>query len=198
MTDTQPVNPETEAQGTPAAEVLETPTDPKSTKKESAKPSRKKAGDAEKLAALEEKLAEAEQKQGELQNSLMRTAAEYDNYRKRSQKEQESAFGNGVSHAANALLPVLDTLNAAATADTTDPEYKKGVLMTLAKCEEVFKFLGIQEIAAMGQPFDPELHNAVMQQAADGAAPGTITLVMQKGYTLNGRVIRHAMVAVAP
>ena len=118
MTDTQPVNPETEAQGTPAAEVLETPTDPKSTKKESAKPSRKKAGDAEKLAALEEKLAEAEQKQGELQNSLMRTAAEYDNYRKRSQKEQESAFGNGVSHAANALLPVLDTLNAAATADT--------------------------------------------------------------------------------
>lgn len=155
--------------------------------------------DAELLvAAAEEKLCAAEVKVSELNDRLLRTTAEYDNHRKRSQKEHESAFSNGVGYAVNELLIILDTLDAAANAETSDPEYKKGVMLTLAKCEEIFTKLGIKEIEAMGQPFDPELHNAVMQQPAEGVESGTITNVILKGYILGEKVIRHAMVAVAP
>ena len=155
--------------------------------------------DAEaRIATAEAKLAEAESRTAELNERLLRTAAEYENHRKRSQRETESAFKNGVCFSAEELLPVLDTLNAAAAAPTSDEEYKKGVLLTLAKCEEVFQKLGISEIEAEGQLFDPELHNAVMQKPAEGAESGTVTLVMQKGYKLGDKVIRHAMVAVAP
>lgn len=151
-----------------------------------------------KITEAEQRVADAEQRVAEVNERLMRTAAEYDNHRKRSQREQESAFNNGVGYAAQELLPVLDALDCAAKADTTDDEYKKGVLMTLTKCEEVFAKLGIKEIEAEGQPFDPEYHNAVMQQGAEGAESGAVTQVIQKGYTLKDKVIRHAMVAVAP
>ncbi|MDL2324379.1 nucleotide exchange factor GrpE [Ruminococcaceae bacterium OttesenSCG-928-A16] len=178
------------------------PAEEKEPTKKANKGSKKEAtGAAEieaKLAAAEMKVEAAEQKVEEIKNSLLRTAAEYENYRKRSQKEQETAFGNGTGHAAYEMLPVLDTLDAAAMAESKDEEYKKGVLLTLTKCNEVFNKLGIHEIPALGEEFNPELHNAVMQLPAEGAASGTITQVMQKGYTLNGRVIRHAMVAVAP
>lgn len=150
------------------------------------------------LAATQTQLQKSEETIGELKESLLRTAAEYENYRKRSQKEQESAFSNGIGYAANEMLPILDTLEAAANAETTDEEYKKGVIMTLNKCTEVFAKLNIQEIPAIGEFFDPELHNAVMQQEAEGVESGVITQVMQKGYKLNDKVIRHAMVAVAP
>ncbi len=152
----------------------------------------------EKIAAAEQRVADAEQRVAEINDRLLRTAAEYDNHRRRSQKEHESAFGNGVGFAVQELLPVLDALDCAALADTTDEEYKKGVLMTLSKCEEVFTKLGITEIPALGKPFDPMFHNAVLQQAAEGAESGTITQVVQKGYLYKDKVIRHAMVAVAP
>lgn len=150
------------------------------------------------IAAAEQKADEAEQKMQELQQSLMRTAAEYDNFRKRSQREKEASYGNGICDAAGQLLPIIDTLGAAANAETSDAEYKKGVLLTLAKCEEVFGKMGIHEIPSLGEPFDPELHNAVMQEAVEGYDSGIITRVIQKGYTHNEKVIRHSMVAVSP
>lgn len=189
-TQAEPDVTETAAENSPAAEY-----------EKKAKHTRSKKGgdEIEKLRAkAQEEVAKAEEKAAELNEKLLRTAAEYDNHRKRSQKETESAFSNGVAFSAQELLPVLDTLDCAAKTETADEEYKKGVLMTLSKCEEVFKKLGITEIDAMGQPFDPELHNAVLQEAVDGAESGTITQVMQKGYMLKGKVIRHAMVAVAP
>lgn len=190
MTENDNLTPET-PEVTPAAEA------PKH-EAEKGKGKKHKADSAQ-LAALEQQLQDAEQKNGELKDTLMRTAAEYDNFRKRSQREQEAAFSNGVSHAAIELLPVIDTLDAAASAETTDEEYKKGVLLTLAKCEEIFKKLGISEIEAMGVAFNPELHNAVMQEPAENCESGTITRVMQKGYIhQNGKVVRHSMVAVAP
>ena len=157
-----------------------------------------KAGAAgAKLAAAEQRAEKAEGKAQEAEGKLLRVAAEYDNFRKRSQREQEAAFGNGVGHAAEELLPVLDTLEAAANVQSGDEEYKKGVVLTLSKCAEVFKKLGIEEIEAQGQAFDPELHNAVMQEEAPDTESGTVTKVLQKGYTLHGRVLRHAMVAVS-
>lgn len=165
--------------------------------KTEAKPKKKSKGENAKLAALEAKVSEGEEKIAKQDEAFKRLAAEYDNFRKRSQKEHDTAFSNGVAHAAATLLPVLDTLHAAANAETTDAEYKKGVLMTLAKAEEVFKKLGIAEIEAEGAPFNPELHNACMQESVEGVESGTICKVFQKGYTLNERVIRHSVVSVA-
>lgn len=191
MTDAVPT-PETEAAMAPEAQAAQAP-DTKQDKK-----TKKPKSDAASLAAAEEALATAQEEAQKLRDQMLRVTAEYDNYRKRSQKEHDAAFSNGVAYAAEMLLPVLDTLEAAANAPTSDEEYKKGVIMTLAKSEEVFCKMGITEICAMGQPFDPELHNACMQEPCEGAAGGTVTRVVQKGYCLNGRVIRHAMVAVAP
>ncbi len=164
----------------------------KKTKKDSAKEIEAR------ISSLEEQVAASEAKANELNEQLLRTAAEYENHRKRSQRETETAFSNGVGFSAETLLPVLDILNAAAQAPTSDEEYKKGVLMTLKKCQEIFEKLGISEMEAEGQPFDPQLHNAVMQKEVDGVESGIITEVLQKGYILGEKVIRHAMVAVAP
>ncbi len=129
---------------------------------------------------------------------LLRTAAEYENFRKRSAREQDAAFNNGVSFAVNQILAILDTLEMAANAPTTDENYKKGVLMTLDKAAQAFKALNVEEIPALGLPFDPEVHSAVMQQpAAEGQESGTVVQVFQKGYKLGDKVVRHATVVVA-
>ena len=150
------------------------------------------------LAAVKEQMEKAAKELAEAKDTLLRTAAEYDNFRKRSAKEKDAAFGNGVSFAVEKLLGVLDTLALAANAQTADESYKKGVLMTLEKANAAFTAMGVEEIEAQDKPFDPELHAAVMQQAApEGVESGTVVQVLQKGYTYNGKVIRHAAVAVA-
>lgn len=190
-----------EQTGVPEAEVVEktekpTAKKPKGSKKEDLASQVTQAQAV--AAAAEQQLGETEDKLAEMENRLLRTAAEYDNHRKRSQKEVETAFNNGVAHAAKELLVILDTLETAANCNTCDEEYKKGVLLTLTKSEEVFKKLGITPIEALGKPFDPELHNAVMQEAAEGAESGVITREILRGYSMGERVIRHSMVAVAP
>ena len=150
------------------------------------------------LAAVKEQLEKAAKELADAKETLLRTAAEYDNFRKRSAKEQDAAYGNGVSFAVEKLLGVLDTLALAANAQTEDESYKKGVLMTLDKAGAAFSAMGVEEIEAQDKPFDPELHAAVMQQQApEGVESGTVVQVLQKGYTYNGKVIRHAAVAVA-
>ncbi len=150
------------------------------------------------VASLKTKVEQLEKKLAESKDTLLRTAAEYENFRKRSAREHEAAFDNGVSFSVSALLPVLDTLELAANAETADESYKKGVLMTLEQCRAAFDKMSVKEIEALGKPFDPELHSAVLQQPATEDAPsGTVTQVMQKGYLLHDKVVRHAVVAVA-
>lgn len=139
----------------------------------------------------------AEKKAEETKDTLLRTAAEYENFRKRSAKEQAASYSSGMAFAIEKLLPVLDTLEMAANAATTDENYKKGVVMTLDKCAEVFKAMGVEEIEALGLAFDPSVHSAVMQQPSEDAESGTVLQVFQKGYRLNGKVIRCATVIVA-
>ena len=128
----------------------------------------------------------------------LRVLAEYDNFRKRSAREKDAAFGDGVAFAVEKLLGVLDTLSLAANTPTQDENYKKGVMMTLEQCAKAFEAIGVEEIEAEGKPFDPQLCAAVMQQAApEGTESGTVTQVLQKGYTYKGKVVRHASVAVA-
>ena len=163
-----------------------------------AKKSASRASKAGETASLKTKVEQLEKKLAESKDTLLRTAAEYENFRKRSAREHDAAFDNGVSFSVTALLPVLDTLELAANAETADESYKKGVLMTLEQCHTAFEKMGVKEIEALGKPFDPELHAAVMQQPATEEMPsGTVTQVMQKGYLLHDKVVRHAMVAVA-
>lgn len=146
---------------------------------------------------LKAQLEAAEKKEAEAKDTLLRTMAEYDNFRKRSAREQAASYSSGMSFAIEKLLPVLDTLEMAANAPTEDENYKKGVVMTLDKCAEVFKAMGVEEIPALGLPFDPAVHAAVMQQPGGDAESGTVLQVFQKGYRLDGKVIRCASVIVA-
>ena len=144
----------------------------------------------EELETLKQNLSEQEDK-------FLRLAAEYDNYRKRSQKEKESTYADAKSDTVLAFLPVYDNLERALKQDTADEAYKKGVEMTMTQLKEVLSRLGIEEIPALGQPFDPNLHNAVMHVEDDSVGENTIVEVFQAGFKAGEKVVRFAMVKVA-
>ena len=144
----------------------------------------------EELEALKQNLTDQEDK-------FLRLAAEYDNYRRRSQKEKESAWADSKAETAAAFLPVYDNLERALKQDTADEAYKKGVEMTMTQLKEVLSKLGIEEIPALGEPFDPNLHNAVMHVEDENAGENTIVEVFQAGFQCGEKVIRFAMVKVA-
>ena len=176
----------------PAAEEQDVPQDPKAKKEWFGKKA------AKELAAEKARADAAEKAAAQAKDQLLRTAAEYDNFRRRSAKEQDAAFNNGVGFAVNQILTILDTLEMAANAACTDENYKKGVVMTLDKASAALTALKVEEIPAEGQPFDPNLHNVVMQKPAeDGQKSGTVVQVFQKGYKIGDRIIRHATVVVA-
>ena len=151
-----------------------------------------------KLAAAESAAQAARTQAEQLKDQLLRTAAEFDNFRKRSAREQDAAYGNGVAGAVKEILTILDALEMAEAAPTADENYKKGVTMTLEKARGAFNALKVEEIPALGQAFDPAVHNAVMQKPAEAEGQsGTVVQVFQKGYRLGDKVIRHASVVVA-
>ena len=153
---------------------------------------------AAELAAAKAKAEAAQAAADAAKDQLLRTAAEYENFRKRSAREQDAAFNNGVSFAVNQILVILDTLEMAANAPTVDENYKKGVVMTLDKAAQALEKMNITEIEAMGLPFDPNVMNAVSQMPApEGIESGCVMTVYQKGYRIGDRIIRHATVIVA-
>ena len=175
----------------PAAEAA----DPKDDKKKDGGWFNKKARE---LEAVKAKLDAAEANAAQAKDQLLRMAAEYENYRKRSTREADQKFNDGVSHAVTQILGILDTLDMAANAACTDENYKKGVMMTLDKAAKALETLNITEIEALNQPFDPNFMNAVSQvPAAEGQESGSVTQVFQKGYKIGDKIIRHAMVVVA-
>ena len=179
----------------PAAESDKQETEPAAEKTEKKDWFGKKSKE---LEAVKAKLEAAEQANAKLKDQMLRTAAEYDNYRKRSAREADQKFNDGVSHAVNQILAILDTLDMAANAECTDENYKKGVVMTLDKAEKALKTLNITEIESMGKPFDPNFMNAVQHvPAEDGQESGTVVRVFQKGYMIGDKIIRHATVVVA-
>ena len=153
---------------------------------------------ARELEAIKAKLDTAEANAAQAKDQLLRMAAEYENYRKRSTREADQKFNDGVSFAVNQIIPILDTLDMAANAPTTDENYKKGVVMTLDKAAKALDALHVEEIEALGKPFDPNFMNAVQQiPAPDGQESGTVITVYQKGYKLGDKIVRHATVVVA-
>lgn len=134
----------------------------------------------------------------DLNDRFLRMAAEYENFRKRSQRERESVHSDAVAFAVKALLPTVDNLERALKAETADAEYKKGVEMTFQQLLEAFKGLGVAPIeAAPGAAFDPNLHDAVMHIEDEAFGENQIAEVFQQGFAIGDKVIRHAMVKVA-
>lgn len=127
----------------------------------------------------------------------LRLAAEYDNFRKRSQKEKDGIYNDARADALAAFLPVYDNLERALKQTTCDEAYAKGVEMTMKGLTDIMTRLGIETIPALGQPFDPTLHNAVMHVDDEDFEKNIVADVFQQGFTLNGKVIRCAMVKVA-
>lgn len=137
-------------------------------------------------------------KYDELNDRYLRMAAEYDNFRKRSQREREQAYTDAVSRAVTALLPTYDNLERAIKAETADAEYKKGVEMTMNQLTESLKGLNVTVIeASAGTTFDPNFHNAVMHVEDGELGENVIAEVFQQGFQIGDKVIRHAMVKVA-
>ena len=148
-------------------------------------------------AELTAKLAESEKALAEKEKQYQYLAAEYDNFRRRSAKEKSEAYSNATADAALAFLPVYDNLQRALAAPCSDEAYAKGVEMTMTQLKQVLEKLGITEIEALGQPFDPNLHNAVMHVEDDSVDESTVVEVFQSGFKMGDKVIRFAMVKVA-
>ncbi len=149
------------------------------------------------VAALSAELEKTKAQCEEYLDLAQRKQAEFANYRRRTEGIRQEAYDDGRRDAIDKLLPVIDNLERAlAAAGEEDSALKSGVDMVLRQTKETFSKMGVEEIDPLGQPFDAEMHNAVMQGSAEEGEPGTVCLVLQKGYKLGGRVIRHAMVKV--
>lgn len=130
-------------------------------------------------------------------DKYLRLCAEYDNYRKRSQKEREALYSQVKSDAVTPFLPVYDNLERALKLGCSDEAFLKGIRMTMTQLESVFEKLGVMPIDAVGQKFDARLHNAVMHVDDETAGENEVVEEFQKGFTLGDKVIRFSMVKVA-
>ncbi len=164
----------------------------------------------EKLTEQEapEEIQEPETEPGELEKlqaefeahkeQHLRVLAEYDNFRKRTQNEKNAIYNNAVSDTVQALLPIADNIERALGQENASAEdMKKGVEMIEAQIMQAFEKLGITASGEVGEPFDPNLHNAVAHIEDENLGENVISAVFQKGYLLGDRVVRHAMVQVA-
>ena len=138
-----------------------------------------------------------EEKYNAEHDAYLRLAADYDNFRKRTVKEKEASYGNGRADAVAKMLPIYDNLERALKQETADAAYKKGVEMTMTELVKIFTSLGVEIFGEVGDPFDPNAHNAVMHIESEEVGENTITMVFQKGFKQGDKVIRFAMVQVA-
>ncbi|MBQ3090702.1 MAG: nucleotide exchange factor GrpE [Oscillospiraceae bacterium] len=131
------------------------------------------------------------------EDQLLRLAAEYDNFRRRSAKEKTEAYSKAKADAALAFLPVYDNLERALKQGTEDTAFLKGVEMTMTQLLNVLASLDIKPIEALGQSFDPNFHNAVMHVEDPSLGENVVAQVFQTGFTMGDKVIRFSMVQVA-
>lgn len=162
----------------------------------------KKAGDkeAKKLRAqvekLEKQLEEAKAAAAAAEDKYLRLAAEYDNFRKRSQKEREGIYSDAAADCIKELLPVIDNLQRA-TGFTAPDKVAEGLSMILGSLPAVFEKMNITAFGEAGDTFDPNIHNAVMHIEDEEHGEGEIVEVFQQGYSIGERIVRYAMVKVA-
>lgn len=158
------------------------------------------ATETEEVDETAAKIAELEQKAAEHLDQYQRCLAEFDNFRKRTAKEKASMYDDGVRDTVEKLLSVVDNLERAVAAQEgkdAEDAFFKGVQMTLKQFQEILHSMGVEEIKAMGEKFDPNLHAAVAHEDDEAYGENEIVLEMLKGYKYKDKVIRHSMVKVA-
>lgn len=133
----------------------------------------------------------------ETKELLLRTAAEYDNFRKRSEREKTSIYGDATSKAVSAVLPLADSLDAALnSSNTQSEEYKKGIELLQNQLKSCFSKLNVEPFGDVGDGFDPNIHNAISHVEDEGEKESFVSTVFQKGYKMGDKIIRHATVQV--
>ncbi len=170
------------------------------TAEEEVKTESEEKAEAPKKEKKPRKNAEAEKLKEELEKNkdlLLRTAAEFDNYKKRTEKEKLSTAEYAKASVMKTLLPILDNADRAAAFEAGTEQYNKGIEMIVKQLLDLSGKLGLVEIGAVGDAFDPTIHEAVMHIEDDNFGENTITQVLQKGYKFGDTVVRPAMVQVA-
>ena len=195
--DKKETAPET-AEAEPKEEVPEEEAAEKKTeKKEEKKDKRFGKKKDEERAALEAEKEALEKENAALNDKYLRICAEYDNFRRRSQKEKDSLYGDIKADTVQKFLPVYDNLERALKQGTEDEAYRKGMEMIMTQFSATLEKLGVKKIESLGKTFDPNLHNAVMHVDDAEQGENTIVEVFQDGFMIGEKVIRFAMVKVA-
>ena len=187
--------PEAEKENTPVQEDKKAETAEKEKKSETAQPEENKQGAEEKAAEPKEDPLKDELAQ--VTDKYLRICAEYDNFRKRTQKEKDNLYGDIRANVITSFLPVYDNLVRALAAETQDEAYRKGVEMIMNQFNTTLEKLGVTEIKAVGEKFDPTLHNAVMHVEDESKGENEIVEEFQKGFKIGDKVVRFSMVKVA-
>jgi molecular chaperone GrpE len=138
-----------------------------------------------------------EQEVKTLKDNALRQMAEFDNYRKRTQKEKADIYNDAIIKTVAGIISTMDNFERALEIECSDQEYKKGMSMIFSQLSEHIKCLGVVEIEALNQQFNPEFHNAINKIEDGNFGENTVCQVFLKGYKLGEKVIRHAMVVVA-
>ena len=163
---------------------------------EEVKASEKKKKKHSEVDTLKEEIEALKVEAKEKDDKYLRLAAEYDNFRRRSREEKDATYSSAMADTVAELLPIIDNLERAANYDDGE-KVKEGLGMTLKAVSSVFSSMGIESVGAVGETFDPNLHNAVMHIEDESFGEGEIVDVFEKGYKKNKRVIRFAMVKTA-
>ena len=142
-------------------------------------------------------MVELQKELDETKDRLMRTLAEYDNFRKRTQKEREALYPEAEAGILAKFLPFMDNFERAMQAPCADPDFKKGMDMIYQSFNEIFQSMGVEPIGQEGEPFDPNLHNAVMHEDNPDLGENVVSMVLQKGWKRGEKILRYAMVKTA-
>ena len=173
------------------------PAEEKAAAEKDAKADKKKTKKLEnKIEELEGALEAKQNELAEQNDKYMRMMAEYDNFRKRSAKEREGVYADAYADALAAIIPIIDNLERAVGVSEAEAVLK-GLEMTLKGADEALNKMGVEAFGAEGDPFDPNIHNAVMMVDDESHNEGEIVSVFQKGYKKGDKIIRYAMVTVA-
>jgi molecular chaperone GrpE len=190
---------DTPAEETKAEAETEKPADEDKGDKKNAKKSKKdeKSEKSEKSESKKEPEKKEDPAMAALNDKYLRLCAEYDNFRRRSQKEKDNLYGDVKADTLLKFLPVYDNLVRALNTPTEDEAFRKGVEMTMNQFNTTIEKLGVTRIDSLGEKFDPALHNAVMHVEDESKGENEIVEVFQEGFKLGDKVIRFAMVKVA-
>ena len=148
------------------------------------------------VSDVAEETPKSEPEADEWHDRFIRLAADFDNFKKRSKAEKDAVYSNAISDAVVQLLPIVDNLERAVAAVEEGPQ-QDGIKMVLDQAIKAFEGMNVFPVGVAGYPFDPQIHNAVMHIDDDELGENTVAEVLQKGYRLGDKVVRHAMVKVA-